>query len=203
MYFFGGQFVNLAMVNSKWTKAHVEKRWGGKAALVYPPVDVEKFTPPPPPPPSADSDHPQAAGQQPHLRDIAIMSCAQFRPEKEHALQIDILRQLHKTLRERGKQDSDLPCLMIVGGADDSRAVKPSRRHVALTPHCSGISCDDDMVLLDGLRKQACDLVRHPSAHLEPSLLSNLFRRCKALVPCCLSTTTCRLNNSLLANNAR
>ena len=33
MYFFGGQFVNLAMANSKWTRAHVEKRWGGMRGL--------------------------------------------------------------------------------------------------------------------------------------------------------------------------
>jgi len=29
MYWIGGQFVNLAMVNSKWTRAHVERMCGG------------------------------------------------------------------------------------------------------------------------------------------------------------------------------
>jgi alpha-1,2-mannosyltransferase len=122
MYFIGGQYVNLAMVNSKWTKAHVEKRWGGRAALVYPPVDVEMFFPPPPAPCPVAADDSEAAEQQQQQpqRDIAIMSCAQFRPEKEHTLQIDILRQLHKKLRDQGKLESELPRLMVVGGADAS-----------------------------------------------------------------------------------
>ena len=122
MYFIGGQYVNLAMVNSKWTKAHVEKRWGGRTALVYPPVDVEKFSPPTAAPCLSDAGDSQAAEQQPPLplRDIAIMSCAQFRPEKEHALQIDILRQIHKKLRKQGRLESELPRLMIAGGADTS-----------------------------------------------------------------------------------
>jgi alpha-1,2-mannosyltransferase len=120
MYFIGGQFVNLAMVNSKWTKAHVEKRWGGKAALVYPPVDVEKFSPLLPAAILQESDGSEAAQQQQQQqqhRDIPIISCAQFRPEKEHALQIDILRQVHQRMLEQGKQHSELPRLMVVGGA--------------------------------------------------------------------------------------
>ena len=120
MYFIGGQFVNLAMVNSKWTKAHVEKRWGGKAALVYPPVDVEKFSPLLPATNLQETDDSEAAQQQQQQqqhRDIPIISCAQFRPEKDHSLQIDILRQVHQRMREQGKQQSELPRLMVVGGA--------------------------------------------------------------------------------------
>jgi alpha-1,2-mannosyltransferase len=125
MYFFGGQFVNLAMVNSKWTKSHVEKRWGGMAALVYPPVDVDKFSPAPPPPPIDDGDSETTAlseRQQP-ARDIAIMSCAQFRPEKDHALQIEILRRVHQKMLDQGKEERELPCMMVAGGAVAAHAV--------------------------------------------------------------------------------
>ncbi len=115
--------MNLAMVNSKWTKAHVEKRWGGKAALVYPPVDVENFSPLLPATILQETDDFEAAQQQQQQqqqqqhRDIPIISCAQFRPEKDHALQIDILRQVHQRMRGEGKQQSELPRLMVVGGA--------------------------------------------------------------------------------------
>jgi hypothetical protein len=34
--------------------------------------------------------------------------------------------------------------------------------------NCAGIPCDDDRVLLDGLRKKAADLVRGHSVHLKP-----------------------------------
>lgn len=147
MYFFGGQFVNLAMANSKWTRSHIEKRWGGKAALVHPPVDVETFAPAE----SAsfvtqaddsETDMQQQQQQQP-ARDIAIISCAQFRPEKEHSLQIDIMRRVCQKLRDEGKSERELPRLMIVGG----------------------ISCDDDRALLDSLRKTAHDMSGIVSFH--------------------------------------
>jgi alpha-1,2-mannosyltransferase len=124
MYFFGGQFVNLALVNSKWTKSHVEKRWGGQAALVYPPVDVDKFSPAPPPPPPAmgggDCETTAHSERQRPARDIAIMSCAQFRPEKDHALQIEILRRVHQKMVNQGKKEGELPCMMVAGGASCS-----------------------------------------------------------------------------------
>jgi hypothetical protein len=40
-------------------------------------------------------------------------------------------------------------------------------------PNCAGISCDDDRALLDGLRKNASDLVRRHSLPLKPSVWSD------------------------------
>ena len=59
----------------------------------------------------------QQPQQQQQQRDIAIMSCAQFRPEKEHALQIDILRLVAQKLTVLGKSQSELPRMMVVGGS--------------------------------------------------------------------------------------
>jgi hypothetical protein len=60
----------------------------------------------------------QQQQQQQQQRDIAIMSCAQFRPEKEHALQIDIMRLVSQKLTALGKTESELPRLMVVGGIE-------------------------------------------------------------------------------------
>jgi alpha-1,2-mannosyltransferase len=131
--------VNLAMVNSKWTKSHVEKRWGGMAALVYPPVDVDKFSPAPPPPAMGvgDSEATRHSQRQPPVRDIAIMSCAQFRPEKEHALQIEILRRVRQKMLDEGKDESELPCMMVAGGSGKLQRVRSPFRYWS----CNSIDC--------------------------------------------------------------
>ncbi len=88
---------------------------------MHPPVDVETFAPAE----SAsfvtqaddsETDMQQQQQQQQPARDIAIISCAQFRPEKEHSLQIDIMRRVCQKLRDEGKSERELPRLMIVGG---------------------------------------------------------------------------------------
>jgi alpha-1,2-mannosyltransferase len=116
MYFFGGQFVNLAIVNSKWTRGHVQQRWGGQAALVHPPVDVDKFLPSEvqPPADAAQSVEADETKLQRRARDIAIISCAQFRPEKDHSLQIEILRLVHEKMQAEGKDTLSLSVLRVV-----------------------------------------------------------------------------------------
>jgi hypothetical protein len=47
--------------------------------------------------------------------------------------------------------------------------MNPAQLHnLLLTLNRAGISCDDDRILLDGLRKKAHDLVHHYPAHLKP-----------------------------------
>mmetsp|Transcript_3709 Transcript_3709/g.7945 ORF Transcript_3709/g.7945 Transcript_3709/m.7945 type:complete len:449 (+) Transcript_3709:448-1794(+) len=70
---FMGLFVKLAICNSTWTAEHIRKVWSTQITVVYPPCDVEAFK----------RLRPKPTGQH-----IAV-SIGQFRPEKDHELQIE------------------------------------------------------------------------------------------------------------------
>ncbi|RCI07140.1 asparagine-linked glycosylation protein [Rhizopus stolonifer] len=77
IYGFCGSFAQAVVVNSTWTKGHVDSLWGTKADIVYPPCDTERLNKLP------------LQGRKP-----MIVSVAQFRPEKDHALQLKSLARL-------------------------------------------------------------------------------------------------------------
>lgn len=92
-----GRFVSVAMVNSRWTKAHISSIWRRtKVELVYPPCDVEKFNRP--------KDLP--------IESAGIVSLSQFRPEKGQNVQILALSEL---IRKHPKY-KDTVQLTIIGG---------------------------------------------------------------------------------------
>lgn len=73
LYGFMGYFSDLVAVNSTWTKDHITNIWWNKnVKTIYPPCDVEKFL-----------EFPL------ENRNKNILSIGQFRPEKDHKLQID------------------------------------------------------------------------------------------------------------------
>ncbi|KAI8092399.1 uncharacterized protein B0P05DRAFT_462425 [Gilbertella persicaria] len=79
IYGFCGSFAQVVIVNSTWTKGHIDQLWHTKSEIVYPPCDTERLNSLP------------LKGRQP-----IIVSVAQFRPEKDHALQLKSLAALFK-----------------------------------------------------------------------------------------------------------
>ncbi|KAI7888817.1 uncharacterized protein EV154DRAFT_425060 [Mucor mucedo] len=77
VYGFCGSFASVAMVNSTWTKGHIDELWHTKAEIVYPPCDTERLNVLP------------LQGRKP-----IIVSVAQFRPEKDHSLQLKSLAKM-------------------------------------------------------------------------------------------------------------
>jgi alpha-1,2-mannosyltransferase len=71
-----GATVRLTMTNSTWTTDHVRSLWGVEPVLVYPPCNVKEFAQ-------------RAVARHGQRRDNAIVSVGQFRPEKNHALQLE------------------------------------------------------------------------------------------------------------------
>ena len=71
-----GRRSSCVMTNSSWTHGHIKELWsmGDKARIVYPPCDVVKF--------EAIFDDAR------HDANFYISSVAQFRPEKNHSLQV-------------------------------------------------------------------------------------------------------------------
>ena len=86
LYGLVGSLATLVMVNSTWTYRHIAFLWKlpawtpGALRIVYPPCAVQDL---------------QSLVETPsHLRQAAILSIGQFRPEKDHVLQIQALQRL-------------------------------------------------------------------------------------------------------------
>jgi alpha-1,2-mannosyltransferase len=77
MYRYAGQCVDRAMVNSTWTKGHIDTIWAipARTSIVYPPCDVHAMA---------------SFAFQP--RSDAIVSVGQFRPEKNHPFQLHVFK---------------------------------------------------------------------------------------------------------------
>ncbi|MED6147572.1 asparagine-linked glycosylation protein [Stylosanthes scabra] len=90
LYGIVGSCTHLAMVNSSWTKSHIEKLWGvsDRIKRVYPPCDTSGL---------------QVLPSKRPAEIPVIISVAQFRPEKAHGLQLEAFSVAVKRL------DSSLP----------------------------------------------------------------------------------------------
>ncbi|KAF9123167.1 asparagine-linked glycosylation protein [Mortierella sp. 14UC] len=104
IYALVGKFCHVVMTNSSWTKGHIDSLWGIKSTVVYPPCDTEAF-----------KDFPLRD------RERIVVSVAQFRPEKGHALQLDAMAQLlkdHPEYRQKaGSENPKAVQLVMVGSA--------------------------------------------------------------------------------------
>jgi alpha-1,2-mannosyltransferase len=96
MYGWVGRWSALTMVNSKWTQNHINAIWNcpEKTHVVYPAVDT-----------SSMKDFP-LAGREP-----LVISIAQFRPEKDHALQLCAYARFRKMWKGKG----EIPRLVMIG----------------------------------------------------------------------------------------
>ncbi|KAI0986507.1 hypothetical protein GJ496_000612 [Pomphorhynchus laevis] len=118
LYYICGQFTDLVMVNSTWTRRHIEYLWRTSTCkLIFPPCDVHLFANN-----KTDSD-----------RKWKVISVAQFRPEKRLEFQVEIL----KILTERHLDLVDQYNLkwVFVGGcrnSDDEARATNIRRLVKL-----------------------------------------------------------------------
>lgn len=76
LYGLVGSCAHLAMVNSSWTRSHIEKLWKipERTRRVYPPCDTSSL---------------QALPLERPTEIPTIISVAQFRPEKAHSLQLE------------------------------------------------------------------------------------------------------------------
>ncbi|KAI7840213.1 hypothetical protein COHA_005995 [Chlorella ohadii] len=78
LYGLVGAFAQAVMVNSSWTRRHIAELWWRwhKPVRVYPPCDTQAL---------------QALPLDRRLKRLYLISVAQFRPEKDHALQLRAL----------------------------------------------------------------------------------------------------------------
>lgn len=114
MYGFAGRRNDVVMVNSTWTHSHISKIWGPKRLyIVYPPCDTTSFL------------------QLPIKRDqkkFGIVSIGQFRPEKDHKLQLRILRGFLEELNQEERKRVELVLVGSCRNNDDMARVKELRQ---------------------------------------------------------------------------
>uniref|UniRef100_A0A8D0L6W9 GDP-Man:Man(3)GlcNAc(2)-PP-Dol alpha-1,2-mannosyltransferase n=1 Tax=Sphenodon punctatus TaxID=8508 RepID=A0A8D0L6W9_SPHPU len=96
-----GSCSDVVMVNSSWTLNHILSLWrsGACTSIVYPPCDVQGFL-----------DIPLHAEK--NTTEHSIISIGQFRPEKDHTLQIEAFAKL----LEKTAGQQPLPKLILIGG---------------------------------------------------------------------------------------
>lgn len=98
-----GLFCDLALCNSSWTIGHIQSIWRTKCKVLYPPCDVNGFL--------------KLPLERTKNKNVAI-SIGQFRPEKDHSLQI-------LAFSEVIKRHPDLQAeLYLVGSCRDSEDQK-------------------------------------------------------------------------------
>ena len=97
VYGWAGMKCDVTLVNSTWTRGHIEAIWGHKAnaQIVYPPCDTTAF---------AGLD---LTRQRPKGRFI-VCTLGQFRPEKNHACQIRAFNTFLKSLDEKQRNSCEL-----------------------------------------------------------------------------------------------
>lgn len=114
VYRWCGKSCSCVMVNSTWTKGHIDELWGVNSRVVYPPCNVEDLSQLPLTRPRLN------AKGQPVKKDKAalrVVSVGQFRPEKAHVMQLAAWKALKKSMNRTQKIDNAI--LVFVGSCRD------------------------------------------------------------------------------------
>ena len=110
-----GSFSDIVMVNSSWTHNHINALWKipDRTCVVYPPCNTKSLL-------ELSIDERESTKVHPYQ----ILSLAQFRPEKNHSMQLKLFQ---KFLKEVGAKNKEKYRLLLVGscrGEDDENKVK-------------------------------------------------------------------------------
>jgi len=126
-----GRCAHVAVVNSTWTQRHVAKTWGRFPTVVHPPCDIRALQ--------------QLPLRRPADTPRKVISVAQFRPEKAHALQLRAWARMRRLAAAQGGARAEVLCsavLQLVGGVrhsgDEARlaGLKALAAELELPPSC-------------------------------------------------------------------
>lgn len=102
IYKLTGKCADVIMVNSTWTNNHISQVWNTQVNTVYPPCNTEKME-------KLGLDNKDSS---------MIISISQFRPEKNHQLQLESVKLLLDLLKEN--QRNIAPKLYLIGSCRNS-----------------------------------------------------------------------------------
>ncbi|XP_017464833.1 PREDICTED: GDP-Man:Man(3)GlcNAc(2)-PP-Dol alpha-1,2-mannosyltransferase [Rhagoletis zephyria] len=123
MYSWVGQCSDTIMVNSTWTENHIGDLWGVpfKTHRVYPPCEVR---------------HIKALKRNENTEKVIILSIGQFRPEKDHPLQLQAMYEL-RTLLSRNEDLWNKVHLIIAGSCRNDSDYERLKNMQDLAKHLS------------------------------------------------------------------
>ncbi|XP_071524390.1 GDP-Man:Man(3)GlcNAc(2)-PP-Dol alpha-1,2-mannosyltransferase, partial [Panulirus ornatus] len=129
MYALVGHCAHLIMVNSSWTYAHITALWKQTYSthIVYPPCDTEHF-----------KSLPMIPDSEKKMK--TIVSIGQFRPEKDHSLQLKALQRLCEIV---DPATAEVVQLVLVGGC---RNEEDHQRVQTLKDLASALKINDKVV---------------------------------------------------------
>ncbi|XP_057292295.1 GDP-Man:Man(3)GlcNAc(2)-PP-Dol alpha-1,2-mannosyltransferase-like [Hydractinia symbiolongicarpus] len=106
-YGFCGRCSDVVMVNSSWTHGHINALWKipNQTSIVFPPCDTKALE-------EISIDEMESQKVKPKQ----IISVAQFRPEKNHLMQLNIFKDFQKQLK---KEEKEKYKLLLVGSCRD------------------------------------------------------------------------------------
>ena len=116
VYGVAGKRCDVIMVNSSWTRGHIVDLWkaGHRTHVVYPPCDTNEFL--------------QIPFERPDSDTRRMVSIAQFRPEKDHQLQV---RAFNTFLTRQPTEKQARYKLVLIGScrnSDDSERVEKLKK---------------------------------------------------------------------------
>jgi alpha-1,2-mannosyltransferase len=114
VYGWCGRACSCVMVNSSWTKRHIDELWSVDSNVVYPPCNVETLAQIPLTRPRLDRAGNAVKKDKCALR---VVSVGQFRPEKAQLMQIAAWNALKKLSSRSSKIENAV--LVFVGGCRD------------------------------------------------------------------------------------
>lgn len=120
-YSLAGQCADICMVNSTFTSEHLTNIWNRPMHIVYPPCDVNHL-----------KNIPRSDNVPEKIR---ILSLAQFRPEKDHPLQLQSLYELREIVPEDLFTNITLVLCGSCRNNDDNNRVKDLKdlsKHLSL-----------------------------------------------------------------------
>jgi len=125
-----GRFSDSVMVNSSWTEEHINYLWGRPLSThrVYPPCDTSSLKALPMAPDIGESG------------DIKIVSVGQYRPEKDHPLQLKAMYELRQKVSEETWERLKL---VFVGSCRDS---EDDARVKDMMDLCKHLSLENNVV---------------------------------------------------------
>ena len=144
LYRRAGRTSDVTMANGSWTAAHVRSLWGVTPRVVFPPCDTRRLQ-------ALPLDGP-AGGRTPRL----VLSVAQFRPEKDHALQLRAFALVLRKWQAMGSPEPR-PTLVLAGAvrhADDQARLEALEALAAtlLAEHCGGAGGGEGAALVGAVK---------------------------------------------------
>ncbi|CAI4231148.1 unnamed protein product [Auanema sp. JU1783] len=166
VYGLAGKAADVVMVNGSWTCEHIKRLWGVSPVVVFPPCDVSSFL--------MLEQNAETWFASDNV--VRIVSVGQIRPEKNHRLQLEVLKDVKAFAEQRNLKVQ----LAIAGGCRGAEDEQRARDLKAYAKEL-GVESDVDFLLnisfddlLDTMGKSLISIHTMTNEHFGISVVEGL-----------------------------